>query len=173
MYKLRFSESDIANIAARYETPDKEKRLQALKPNIKKRGFLKKSELEILAEWKAPRSAGHVAKNPAEYVEDVTKFALSANTERARIETLTVLDGVAWPSASVILHFFHDNKYPILDFRALWSLSIDKPKFYTFDFWVDYAEICREIARRNQITMRTLDRALWHYSKENQPKDKN
>lgn len=28
---------------------------------------------------------------------------------------------------------------------------------------------CRQVADRNRIDMRKLDRALWQYSKENQP----
>ena len=52
-----------------------------------------KDELRIVAQWKAPRSAGHVEDNPEEYVKEITAFALGATTERARIEVLTNLDG--------------------------------------------------------------------------------
>ncbi|MBI4851367.1 MAG: hypothetical protein HY819_06015 [Acidobacteria bacterium] len=39
---------------------------------------------------------------------------------------------------------------------------------YSFSFWWDYVLFCREIAERNSISMRVLDRALWQYSKDNQ-----
>jgi len=71
--------------------------------------------------------SGHVEDNPEEYVKEITAFALGATTERSRIEVLTNLDGVRWPTASVILHFFHKEPYPIMDFRALWSVSLDVP----------------------------------------------
>lgn len=71
--------------------------------------------------------------------------------------------------ASVILHLYHRERYPILDFRALWSLSVDVPAFYRFPFWWGYVEYCRELAERTGMDMRTLDRALWQYSRENQP----
>ncbi len=124
----------------------------------------------MIAKWKAPRSAGHVKKNTYKYVKEITSFAFKARDERSRIETLTILDGVSWPTASVILHLFHKEKYPILDFRALWSASISVPPQYRFSFWWPYVEFCRGIAKRNNVDMRILDRAMWQYSKENQRK---
>jgi hypothetical protein len=166
--KLRFPPHQIPEIAAKYEYSISENELFALKPGIQERGYLKKSELAKLAFWKAPRSSGHVEGNSEEYVEEVTGFAFSARTERARVELLRVLNGVSWPTASVILHFFHKDPYPIIDYRALWSVSLDVPNQYTFNFWMVYVNFCRQLANENGVDMRTLDRALWQYSKENQ-----
>lgn len=59
--------------------------------------------------------------------------------------------------------------YPILDFRALWSLGqTNTPSSYTFDFWWAYVEHARGLADEAGLRMRTLDRALWQYSKERQ-----
>ncbi|MEO2054550.1 MAG: hypothetical protein ABGX83_04490 [Nitrospira sp.] len=124
--------------------------------------------MQLVAKWKAPRSAGHVEKNTNGYIKDVTAFAFSTNNERSRIESLTILDGVSWPTASVLLHLFHADPYPILDFRALWSANLDVPKQYSYLFWKPYISFCREIAKRNKVSMRVLDRAMWQYSKENQ-----
>jgi hypothetical protein len=88
--------------------------------------------------------------------------------ERLQIEVLTLLDGVSWPTASVILHFFHSAPYPIVDFRALWSLKNKVPKRYGFNFWQKYTSYCRGLSKRAGVSMRTLDRALWQFSKENQ-----
>jgi hypothetical protein len=115
-----------------------------------------------------PRSAGHVEDNPEEYVKEITEFAFRATTERARIKVLTSLDGVRWPTASVILHFCHRAAYPIMDFRALWSVSLPVPAQYSFTFWWPYVQFCRELSKRTGLDMGTLDRALWQYSKENQ-----
>jgi hypothetical protein len=62
-----------------------------------------------------------------DYVAEITRFAFTTECERARVESLTLLDGVSWPTATVILHLFHSDPYPILDFRSLWSVSINKP----------------------------------------------
>ncbi len=170
--KLRFKESEIRQIAEKYEYPleEKESILLNLKKNVQSKGFLSKSQLFLVAKWKAPRSAGHVDKNKDKYVKEITAFAFKARDERSRIETLTILDGVSWPTASVILHLFHKEKYPILDFRALWSASTSVPPQYRFSLWWAYVEFCRDIAKRNNVDMRTLDRAMWQYSKENQGK---
>jgi len=55
-----------------------------------------------------------------------------------------------------------------LDFRALWSLGIEQPKSYNINFWLHYCEKVREIAKSVQEDIRTVDKALWRYSKENQ-----
>lgn len=166
--RLRFSESEIHFFAARYQYSRQEPTVLGLKETVIKRGWMKKDDLKIVAQWKAPRSAGHVEENTEDYVKEITSFALAAKTERARIEVLTNLNGVRWPTASVILHFFHIEDYPIMDFRALWSVSLDVPNQYSFDFWWPYVEYCRTLSKNNSLDMRTLDRALWQYSKENQ-----
>ena len=37
------------------------------------------------------------------------------------------LSGVRWPTASVLLHFGHRDRYPILDYRALEALGVPSP----------------------------------------------
>jgi hypothetical protein len=165
---LRFNLADIEGIAQRYPIPVREDDLMGLRAKILQRGCLTKGELQEVAYWKAPRSAGHAGKNSDGYVVEVTQCAFEAGCERTRIEVLTLLDGVSWPTASVILHLFHRAPYPILDFRALWSISLDVPPQYSFGFWWSYVEFCRKTAEETGVDMRTLDRALWQYSKENQ-----
>ena len=60
------------------------------------------------------------------------------------------------------------SRYPILDFRALWSVGVKAPLKYSFDFWWRYTVFFRRLATRAGVRMRTLDKALWQYSKEHQ-----
>ena len=166
--KLRFPESEIKSWAQRYECPREESELLKISQDIQNAGFLTKNQLRLIARWKAPRSARHVEKNEEEYVQEITSWCFAAQQERSKIEVLTLLNGVGWSTASVVLHLFHKDPYPILDFRALWSVGLEAPNQYSFQFWWDYVKFCREIAHRNSVDMRTLDRALWQYSKENQ-----
>lgn len=106
--------------------------------------------------------------NDPGFVEAVTRVAFSTPDKQLRIEILTLLHGVRWPTASAILHWCHPDCYPVLDYRALWSLGIDPPPHYNFAFWWAYTEHCRDLANRAGVAMRVLDRALWQYSKENQ-----
>jgi hypothetical protein len=166
--KLRLIESDIKRWAEKCKYPLEENDLLSQKTLVQQAGCITQAQLGLVARWKAPRSAGHVNKNSENFVKEVSAFSFNTHDERARIESLTLLDGVEWPTASVILHFFHPDPYPIIDFRALWSVGLKVPKQYEFSFWWPYVEFCREAAARNGVDMRTLDRALWQYSKEKQ-----
>ena len=109
-----------------------------------------------------------MARNSDDFVRAITAVMLSTKSERLRVEVLTLLQGVNWPTASVILHFVHPDPYPILDVRALWSVGFSRPPAYNFEFWTEYVAFTRREARRLEVSMRELDRALWQYSKERQ-----
>ena len=143
--------------------------VKGLIDQVRKRGYLRKSELITVGEWKSSRSAGRIKNNEILFVKEVTRFALSTRCDRAAIESLTILDGVGASTASVILHFFHQKDYPILDFRALWSVSlIEGDKYsYSYALWSEYVNFCRKVANKVGVSMRDLDRALWQYSKSN------
>ena len=168
MPKLKIRKSQLNVLSNRYEYDSNGIDLFEFKNGIQKKGYLTKDELRQVAQWKSQRSARHIENNSEEYVQEITAISLASKSERVRIESLTLLDGVAWPTASVILHFYHKEQYPILDFRALWSISEVVPNQYEYEFWWQYTEFCRSIAEENKISMRVLDRALWQYSKENQ-----
>lgn len=170
-YTLRFKPDQIPEYAGAYEYSLSDVDLAQYAQEIQERGYLTKTDLERVAKWKSPRSAGHISKNSEAYVKAVTAVALQTDNEQLRIEALTLLDGVGLPTASVILHFYHKDRYPVLDFRALWSLSLEDSEKYSFEFWWNYTVICRSLATENHTDMRTLDKALWQYSKENQESD--
>lgn len=165
--KLRFDESKIQDWANQYGPQSMETQFEKLKPRVQKRGYLTKNELGTVARWKSPRRAGLTERNDDNYIRDLTSCAFTAKSERTRVRVLTCLDGVALPTASTILHFFHKDRYPILDFRAVWSIGVENYN-YSFSFWWEYVSFCRDLADRNDVDMRTLDRALWQYSKQNQ-----
>jgi len=118
--------------------------------------------------WKSPRSERHLRNNSGEDVQEVTRLALAQESDRMAVHILMALNGVSMPMASAILHWTHRKSFPILDFRALWSLGIGMPSGYTLRFWEDYVGVARELAATWGCDMRTLDRALLQYSKENQ-----
>jgi hypothetical protein len=142
--------------------------LAELGRRARERGYLTGKDLRALARWKTPRTAAQVARNEEGFVRDVTRVAFATECERPRIEVLMLLRGVGWPTASVILHFVYPDRYPIPDYRALWSVGVSPAPPYTFEFWERYLTFTRAAARRLRISMRDLDRALWQYSKERQ-----
>lgn len=167
--RLRFDQNQIHHFADAYSYPREEVALIEMAQKVRLVGSLTKAQLQIIARWKSPRSAGRIANNSEEYIHEITSFALGALEERSRIEALTLLDGVSWPTASVILHLFHIEKYPILDYRALWSVCTEVPSHYSFELWFQYVTFCRSVSECANVDMRTLDRALWQYSKLYQP----
>jgi hypothetical protein len=176
-YDLRFDPGYIEELAERYTSSQNEAerqaetRIEELAPTIRKNGYYTKSQFLELCYWKTPRSRPRCVANDEDFIREVTSLALSTENERLRIEALTLFDGVGWPTASVLLHYGHAQDYPILDVRALWSLSIQGPNGdYKVSFWWDYVQICRELKEKYGTTMRLLDRALFRYSEENQRK---
>jgi len=105
--KIRFPESEIEMWASKYDYPREETDLMNLCANIRKAGYISKNELHLIAKWKSPRSAGHIEKNSEDYIKEITGWSFSATEERSKVEILTLLNGVKWPSASVILHLFN------------------------------------------------------------------
>jgi hypothetical protein len=69
--------------------------------------------------------------------------------------------------ASAIMTAVDPSRYTILDFRALFSLGVER-SFNSVGFYLAYLTACRRIASTAGVDLRTLDRALWQYSKENQ-----
>jgi hypothetical protein len=166
---LCFPPADIAYWAARYDYPGEATIAAELAPAARAGGYLTHTDLVTLGRWKSPHIVSRCAANEPAYVAAVTTAALGASNERLRIEILTLLRGVGWPMASVILHWCHRDPYPILDFRALESMGIAPPPPYAFGFWWEYTTCCREMADSAGVSMRELDRALWQYSKEKPP----
>ncbi len=105
--KLCFKESRIEYWASRYQYAQDETALMELEPVTE----LDKGTLLRVCYWKSPRNLWP-KKNTDSYVREVTRFAFSTTDERARIEALTLLDGVSFPTASAVLHLFHQNPYP-------------------------------------------------------------
>ena len=168
MFRLRFPESDIARWAVRYSYASDQHIEKEIAPAARERGYLNRGEFLDICRWKTPRIKSRCATNREEFIQEVTRIALSTQDEELKIRILLLLSGVQWPVASVLLHFCDRGRYPIIDFRALWSLGINSPPPYDFVFWKEYCFFIRSLADRTNNDMRTVDRALWQYSKENQ-----
>jgi hypothetical protein len=167
---LRFPLKEVEHWASQYPY-EYDKDILDIPDIAQKRGYYTQKQFLALAYWKSPRIVWRCEKNESGQIEYATRIALSPENkfERLRIGILNCLQGVDWPMASVLLHFGHTDPYPILDFRALWSLGLDEgPSVYNFDFWWSYVEFCRDLRKKAGTDMRTLDRALWQYSSENQ-----
>jgi hypothetical protein len=168
-FSLRFPESEIRAWAARSPEGDGDRRLLAeIRPAVVARGHLTRAEFLEICAWKTPRSKPTCAKNTVHVVRTVTRAALATGDEVSKMDLLRLLHGVDWPTASTILHFCDARPYPILDARAAWTVGFVGSPRYTMEFWLAYVGFTRGLATRAGLSMRTVDRALWQYSKERQ-----
>jgi thermostable 8-oxoguanine DNA glycosylase len=174
-WQLRFDPSQTKALLAAYERDlikrgksEEEARVVQIGCRAREAGYFAFNDFLRACKWKSPRNQPRYSKNSPELVAEITRIALACPSETLRPEVLQRLHGVGFPVASFLLHIAHSSPYPILDKRALWSWGFDKPPTYNFQFWWDYVQQCRKLAQSLKVDMRTLDRALWQYSKEHQ-----
>ena len=167
-FKLRFPLSAIERWAKEFSDASDSVIEKDIAPAARRQGYLTREQFLRIAEWKTVRSRPRCEKNDAGYVKEVTRAALGSKNERFKVQALRLLEGVEWPTASVILHFCDRGRYPILDVRALWSAGLDATPSYGFPLWMEYTDFMRGLAADAGVSMRTLDKALWRYSKEKQ-----
>jgi hypothetical protein len=160
-------ESELSTWAGRYSIPA-DAEVEKVGPSARARGYLERAEFLELCRWKTPRSQPRCAANSEEFVREVTRTAFGTRNDELKIRVLLLLEGVSWPTASVILHFCDAERYPILDVRALWSVGLRTVPAYTYSLWRQYTSLIRGISDRTRLSMRAIDRALWQYSKERQ-----
>lgn len=178
--KLQFPESDIPGLAKGFwkyfninypQLVELEQQLIDMRDAVCAQKYLTKDILRDVATWKLRRSVARVENNSENDVREITSYALQSENERVGWGVLTCLSGIGFPTATVILHFFHKDPYPILDWRATESVGEKKTFDYSFEFWQEYVDFCRKHAKSETqqmptfVQMRTLDQALWWYSK--------
>jgi hypothetical protein len=164
-FELQFPAGEIGALATRFGLSD-ETRLLAAGAAARTRGHYTRPEFIEACAWKTARSRPKVAANPEAVVVDATSRAFATDDEETRIAALLELEGVGVPTASTLLYFAFPDDYPILDVRALGSLGVKPRSQYPISFWLSYLAACRELAHRNGVSIRTLDKALWQHSKE-------
>ena len=168
-FRLRFPEADIAKWAARFgDDGSDDEILDEIRSPALIRGHLTRPEFLKICAWKSVRTKPSCRRNGAHRIETLTRAAFATSDEALKINLLRLLDGVEWPTASTILHFCETRPYPILDYRALWSLGLSNPPTFTTEFWLAYLAFTRDLADRLGHPIRTVDKALWRYSKERQ-----
>ncbi|MXV82564.1 hypothetical protein F4Z98_04250 [Candidatus Poribacteria bacterium] len=172
--KLRFCESEIDYWANRYTEcqsasgRERENQVIGFRGKIQGQGSLTQYHLYKVIDWVLSvygvDAVGSASRNNETHIELTTRQAFTVTDDWEKLMTLTALSGIRQTTASAILHLYDKEQYPILSGRALWSVEEPKRDYYPDWLWLKYIEFCRDIVKRNEIEMRTLDRALWFYS---------
>jgi hypothetical protein len=160
--KPQFSSSEIGERVRAYG-PDQDD--EALVAGAKiARGDYRRENLEAIFRWKTKgRGVSRLKVNSDEEIADALHLAVNAKTERSAITAPCGLFGVEVPVASAILTTINPERFTVIDFRALEALGTET-KDRTVDFYLYYLAACRDWARRYDVTLRNLDRALWQWS---------
>jgi hypothetical protein len=165
VFELQFPAEQVPDLAARFPEAD-ESACETAGAAARARGYYRRGEFLLVCAWKTARSTPKVALNTAPAVRTATRRALAEPDEALRMEALLSLTGVGVPTASTLLYFAFPALYPILDVRALESLGVKPRSTYPTAFWLDYIAACRALAVSCDVSIRTLDKALWQWSKE-------
>lgn len=131
---------------------------------VRARGYYEPDEFATVAGWKTPRSKKRIAANSAEDVRDVTRLAFTA-PDRFQHCVLTLLDGVGVPTATALLTVVFPDRHTVIDVRSTEALA----RLGCWDGaggYRAYLEVCRRLAGEAGVDLRTLDRALWRWSKD-------
>lgn len=165
-FALQFPLERVREYAARFPAAGDDAAL-ALGRAARERGHYALEEFVAACRWKTPRSAPLVARNTAAEVAAATRVALApAGSAGERMQALRALHGVEWATGSVLLHLAYPDRFPILDVRALHALGVTGRSSYTVAFWEAYVAEWTRLAAAAGVDGRTLDHALWQWSKE-------
>lgn len=134
------------------------------------RGYLPKELFVRVARWKSVRNTRNYELNTEADIRTATAAAFQGSDDAASIGALVQLHGVAFRTASAILHWMRPEKFPILDYRVMAALGETAPKSYDdIRLYIRIADRIREMALRHSLDLRTIDRALWTWDKRHSP----
>jgi hypothetical protein len=126
-------------------------------------GDYSRSNLEKIVAWKSERRLKLIGDNPGSEISDALRLAaVHAHEPRSAFAVLMGLRGVAVPMASAILTAIDQEKYTLVDWGAVEALGVPDADYYNLNFYLKYYfPECKRLAAEANVSLRTLDRALW------------
>ena len=136
--------------------------------NVKRRGYLKKSELVKICRWKSPRAIRRIESNTTDIIRRKSQAAFMTRSEKKKLELLTSLNGVSIPMASAILMLTNPIRYGVIDIRV-WQLLYNMKTVtknangvgFNFNNWYQYLMILRYYAKMYEVSARDIERTLF------------
>jgi hypothetical protein len=184
MLRLRFDQSEIGQLEQGYlqraagikDGGQVDRDAEAAGARIRD-GDRTKTNLDILFRWKHSSSRflatlikvfdSNSPERVTAVLNAVHEIVESGGDAGDAVTKLVELNGVAVPTASAFLANIYPEKFTVIDILALRSLGVDDP---AIAFYRYYNSECLRLAKENNISMRTLDRALWEWGKTNSPR---
>lgn len=141
-------------------------------PTAFEEGSWSQEDLEWIIEWKVGNAfvkpvLRHLRNNDDEEIQKSIDTAVHQSSIRSKVEALTSLNGVGVPVASAILLFINPKRFTVIDKRA-WNvlheseyLSQELSDDPTVEEYLLYLGACWALANEYDVSLRTLDMALW------------
>ena len=151
-----------------------EKQIFRMGKEIKKRGWLERTEFLTICLWKSRRPKRLYDLNSDKEIISKSKVSFAEKDELKKIKILTELKGVQIPTASAILSVVNPDSYPIIDERCIQSLidlGIIKWKTITENNWIEYLKIIRSLSKEKNKTAREIEKGLFAYNRINLDKE--
>jgi len=156
----------VAHWSGQYQPKALENKLfNEVGPLVAERGHFSRNEFLQVGSWKSQRSATYMKRNSNDDIEDITRLAMGA-PERLRHRILDLLKGVGTGMASALLAVADPDAFTVIDYRAIETLQQHGELGSEWPSYGHYRQRCRQIADQLDTDLRTLDRALWQWSKE-------
>jgi hypothetical protein len=135
-----------------------------LGPVIREYQYLTIDQIIDIIKWRTPAEPGHVKRNDPERVKVISRQALTQPDEEIKTHVLTLIKGIAIPTASKILAVAYPEEYPTLNRMGWLVLSrwryLDGKYSVTNQSWMNYLQSCRMLMQRYDLTGQMLDQAL-------------
>jgi thermostable 8-oxoguanine DNA glycosylase len=162
---------DIAELKRLVELYDLETYLfETVSKEFKQKQTLTTFEFFAIITWKSNRSKTKVRDGLAaagKSASDLMKSVSRAEKTEAKVETLRRIGGIGLPIASAILAVCYPDEFTVLDIRAWTTLrevsTETLPSRYPQDSgdYLQYCQVCRDLANEAGLSLRNLDRGLW------------
>lgn len=159
-------EQEVAYEAEEGRYAEEMERIETL-PSAFTEGSWSIEDMKWIVRWKSSRSIGYFERNDREDVTQHVNDALAADSVSEKVDILSELDGVQVRMASAILLFVNPDRFTVLDWRA-WDvlhengyLPDEMPDDPTVEDYLLYLGACWAIANEYDVSLRTLDMALW------------
>lgn len=133
-------------------------------PRIREDGHATKADLDDVCRWRAQRASGFVARNDPAEVTEITRMAFAPGvTDRVRLKLLTLLDGIAERTASVMLAMWDPDRYVAWDesgARVLTAAGRLEDASLPAN-WTTYLDAVRALAAEASLPPRDAEGALF------------
>jgi hypothetical protein len=177
-FQLQPAEAELQDLAEQYWQTAGEKEHELEKAAFEageaiRNGDYSLANLEAIVRWKSERAVQVLIGNSNDKIRRALAVASSpeSSTETA-VKALLDLHGIDIALASAVLAAIFPERYTVLDYRTLEALGHAR---HDVRFYEEYLAFCKRLAESNIVRpqselpaptpLRTLDRALWEWSR--------